>query len=76
MDWIKTLFGLSLLIFGLNFAVYATSDNGGFTKIDEKIGKGKAERGKTNPCNWNISKSFESVSSFWRKSGIPRYSHE
>ena len=41
MSGIKTLFGLSMLIFGLTFAGYAVADSGGLTKIDVKVGAGK-----------------------------------
>ena len=37
----KTLFGLSMLIFGLTFTGYAMADSSGLTKIDVKIGTGK-----------------------------------
>ena len=41
MSGMKTLFGLSMLIFGLTFAGYAVADSSGLTKIDVKIGTGK-----------------------------------
>ena len=41
MSGMKTLFGLSVLIFGLTFAGYAVADSGRFTKIDVKTGTGK-----------------------------------
>ena len=41
MSGMKTLFGLSMLIFGLTFAGYAVADSGGLTKIDVKVGTGK-----------------------------------
>ena len=41
MFGMKTLFGLSVLIFGLTFAGYAVADSSGLTKIDVKIGTGK-----------------------------------
>ena len=41
MGLMKTLFGLSIFIFGLTFAGYAVADNGGFAKIDVKISTGK-----------------------------------
>ena len=41
MSGMKTLFGLSMLIFGLTFAGYAVADSSGLTKIDVKIGMGK-----------------------------------
>ena len=37
----KTLFGLSMLIFGLTFAGYAVADSSELTKIDVKTGTGK-----------------------------------
>lgn len=41
MSGMKTLFGLSMLIFGLTFAGYAVADSSGLTKIDVKTGTGK-----------------------------------
>ena len=41
MSGMKTLFGLSMLIFGLTFAGYAVADSSGFTKVDVKTGTGK-----------------------------------
>ena len=41
MSGMKTLFGLSVLIFGLTFAGYAVADSSRFTKIDVKTGTGK-----------------------------------
>ena len=41
MSGMKTLFSLSMLIFGLTFAGFAVADSGGLTKIDIKIGAGK-----------------------------------
>ena len=41
MSGMKTLFGLSMLVFGLSFAGYAVADSSGLTKIDVKIGTGK-----------------------------------
>ena len=41
MSGMKTLFGLSVLIFGLTFAGYAVADSSGLTKIDVKTGTGK-----------------------------------
>ena len=41
MSGMKTLFGLSVLIFGLTFAGYAVADSSELTKIDVKIGTGK-----------------------------------
>ena len=41
MSGMKTLFGLSMLIFGLTFAGYAVADSDGLTKIDVKVGTGK-----------------------------------
>ena len=41
MFGMKTLFGLSMLIFSLTFAGYAVADSSGLTKIDIKIGTGK-----------------------------------
>ena len=41
MSGMKTLLGLSMLIFGLTFAGYAVADSGGLTKIDVKVGTGK-----------------------------------
>ena len=41
MSGMKTLFGLSMLIFGLTFAGYAVADSSGLTKIDLKTGTGK-----------------------------------
>jgi len=40
MSGMKTLFGLSMLIFGLTFAGYAIADSSGLTKIDVKTGTG------------------------------------
>ena len=37
----KTLFGLSMLIFSLTFAGYAVADSSGLIKIDVKTGTGK-----------------------------------
>ena len=63
MELMKTLFGISLLIFGLNFAGYAAADNGEFTKIDAKIGTGKeATSGKmvsVHYTGWLFDKSAE-----------------
>ena len=41
MSGMKTLFGLSVLIFGLTFAGYAVADSSELTKIDVKTGTGK-----------------------------------
>ena len=41
MSGMKTLFGLSVLIFGLTFAGYAVADSSRLTKIDVKTGAGK-----------------------------------
>ena len=41
MSGMKTLFGLSMLFFGLTFAGYAVADSSGLTKIDVKTGTGK-----------------------------------
>jgi len=41
MSGMKTLFGLSVLIFGLTFAGYAVADSSRLTKIDVKTGTGK-----------------------------------
>ena len=41
MSGMKTLFGLSMLIFSLTFAGYAVADSSGLTKIDVKTGTGK-----------------------------------
>ena len=41
MFGMKTLFGLSVLIFGLTFAGYAVADSSELTKIDVKTGTGK-----------------------------------
>jgi len=41
MSGMKTLFGLSMLIFGLTFAGYAVADSSGLIKIDVKTGTGK-----------------------------------
>ena len=41
MSGMKTLFGLSMLIFGLTFAGYAVADSSELTKIDIKTGTGK-----------------------------------
>ena len=41
MSGMKTLFGLSVLIFGLTFAGYAVADSSELTKIDVKTGPGK-----------------------------------
>ena len=41
MSGMKTLFGLSMLIFGLTFAGYAIADSSELTKIDVKAGTGK-----------------------------------
>ena len=41
MPGMKTLFGLSVLIFGLTFAGYAVADSSELTKIDVKTGTGK-----------------------------------
>ena len=41
MSGMKTLFGLSMLIFDLIFAGYAVADSSGLTKIDIKIGTEK-----------------------------------
>ena len=41
MSGMKTLFGLSMLVFGLSFAGYAVADSSGLTKIDVKTGTGK-----------------------------------
>ena len=41
MSGMKTLFGISMLIFGLTFAGYAVADSSGLTKIDVKTGTGK-----------------------------------
>ena len=41
MSGMKTLFGLSMLFFGLTFVGYAVADSSGLTKIDVKIGTGK-----------------------------------
>ncbi len=41
MSGLKTLFGLSMLIFGLTFAGYAVAGSSGLTKIDVKTGTGK-----------------------------------
>ena len=41
MSGMKTLFGLSMLIFGLTFAGYAIAGSSGLTKIDVKTGTGK-----------------------------------
>ena len=48
MSGMKTLFGLSMLIFGLTFAGYAVADSGGLTKIDVKVGTGK----EATPVRW------------------------
>ena len=37
----KTLFGLSMLFFGLTFVGYAVADSSELTKIDVKTGTGK-----------------------------------
>ena len=42
MSGMKTLFGLSMLIFGLTFAGYTVADSSELTKIDVKTGTGKA----------------------------------
>ena len=41
MSRMKTLFALSMFIFGLTFADYVIADSGRLTKIDTKIGAGK-----------------------------------
>ena len=41
MSRMKTLFGLSMLFFGLTFASYTGADSGGLVKIDVKTGTGK-----------------------------------
>ena len=41
MSRMKTLFGLSILFFGLTFAGYAGADSGGLVKVDVKTGTGK-----------------------------------
>ena len=41
MSEMKTLFGLSMLFFGLTFAGYVVADSGRLTKIDIKAGTGK-----------------------------------
>jgi len=41
MSEVKTFFSLSMLIFSLTFAGYAGADDGGFIKVDLKIGTGK-----------------------------------
>ena len=41
MSGMKTLFGLSVLIFGLTFAGYAVADSSELTTIDVKTGTGK-----------------------------------
>ena len=59
MSGMKTLFGLSMLVFCLTFAGYA--DGGGLTKIDVKIGTGKvAAAGKmvsVHYTGWLFDKS-------------------
>ena len=61
MGLIRSLFGLCIFIFGLNFASYAIADNGGFDKIDVKIGTGKeATPGKmvsVHYTGWLFNKS-------------------
>ena len=41
MSGMKTLFGLSIIIFGLTFTGCVDADSGGFVKIDVKTGTGK-----------------------------------
>ena len=41
MSRMKTLFGLSMLFFGLTFVGHAVADSSGLTKIDVKTGTGK-----------------------------------
>ena len=41
MPGMKTLFSLSIIIFGLTFTGCADADSGGFVKIDVKTGTGK-----------------------------------
>ena len=41
MSGMKTLFGLSVFIFGLTFVSFAGANNGGFAKIDVKKGTGE-----------------------------------
>ena len=61
MSRIKTLFALSMFIFGLTFADYVIADSVSFTKIDIKTGAGKeAILGKTvsvHYTGWLFDKS-------------------
>ena len=61
MSGMKTLFGLSVLIFGLTFAGYAVADSSELTKIDVKTGTGKeATSGKmvrVHYTGWLFDKS-------------------
>ena len=61
MSKIKTLFALSMFIFGLTFANYVIADSVSFTKIDIKTGAGKeAILGKTvsvHYTGWLFDKS-------------------
>ena len=62
MSRMKTLFGLSVLFFGLIFAGYAGADSGGLVKIDVKTGTGKeATPGKmvsVHYTGWLFDKSI------------------
>ena len=61
MFGMKTLFGLSVLIFGLTFAGYAVADSSELTTIDVKTGTGKeATSGKmvrVHYTGWLFDKS-------------------